>query len=248
MSLAIGTRFWGKDEAKDWPRIKTFVEAAQKLGPVFVAVNVAEDRINTLARLTASFPEVKVFGVSPWGKFVPALNAIVYAASVAGTQERLLASAEFPPTAEQLIRLGGELDDETLVVGARFAEHQFEPGKEVPIKGSTVPWNTFALWNPSLLSRTGFILMGDAPFDPSGKQAGVEEVATIAIVEKTWDTQAKLLEVPGIGGDWNMAGWNTDRLAAYQRKIASKDSRVKEQLSYLDLCWNPGTVKHLASD
>lgn len=39
--LTIGTRFFGKDPAKDLPRLGKFLDAAQKLGKdsVFVAVN-----------------------------------------------------------------------------------------------------------------------------------------------------------------------------------------------------------------
>lgn len=237
MKIAVGTRFWGVNTEKDFPRISSFIEAGKKIGDVFVAVNAAEDKIGTLEM----FPEV-AFPVNPWGKFVAPLNAIVMNAALARADYLLLASAEFAPTQEQVDALATEMDENTLVVGATFADHEFFPGETVGGTGTTVPWNTFALWDTERLSRIGFPLVGDAPFDP--KQAGVEEVVTIALFQAFWDNlEAKLVRVAGLGGEWNTNGWSEDRLAKHAAKIESKKVRPAAQLARL--CLRPPTVIHI---
>src|SRR3989344_1227665 len=182
--LAIGTRFFGKDVSKDIPRLDKMIGAASSLGAVFVAINPEEDKTNSLAYMSEKYPDgsrsyaVDGFAVSPWGKFVPALNAITYKAARAGADYLLLASAEFPPTKPQVEHLTRYINGQTLVAGARFAEHTFRPGEIVEGTGTTVPWNTFAFWNTRYLSRIGFVIAGDAPFDPA--KAGVEEVTPMA--------------------------------------------------------------------
>lgn len=229
MKLAIGTRFWGKRIEDDLPRITDFIKAAQRIGQVFVAVNANEDKIGTVEL----FPNV-AFPVTPWGKFVQPLNAIILKAAEARVDYLLMASAEFPPTQEQVDVMASHLDGATLVVGAKFAEHEFSSGKLVAGTGTTVPWNTFALWNLNLLSMFGVPMIGDAHFDP--KMAGVEEVATIAMYQRMITyTEAKLVRVPEIGGEWNTAGWSEERLAKHRAKIESKKSRPAAQLKHLGL-------------
>jgi len=97
--IAVGTRFWRIDHTKDFPRILAFTEAAKQIGHVFVAFNATEDKIGTVD----SFPDV-AFPVTPWGKFVQPLNAIILKAATAGASYLLLASAGFPPTQDQVNR------------------------------------------------------------------------------------------------------------------------------------------------
>ncbi|MEK7118329.1 MAG: hypothetical protein AAB869_01850 [Patescibacteria group bacterium] len=230
--LTTGTRFFGKDPAKDLPRLAKFLDAAQKLGKVFVAVNTVEDKCDTLAFCAQSYPAVDAFAVTPWQKFVAPLNAIVYRATLTGADRLLLASAEFSPEAHQVDALLAHVDDATLVSGARFSEHAFTEG-EVIGTGVTVPWNTFAVWNLCHLVKLGVPLVGDAPFDQ--KQAGVEEVATIALYQRVFGLKAKLVSVPGFYEEWNTAGWDEERLRKHQAKIASKVSRPEAQLKWAGL-------------
>lgn len=247
--IAVGTRFFGKDKEKDLPRLKKFIDSAVALGRVYVAVNPEQDQteaIDFIAREYASNPGVAVFPVTPWGKFVPALNAIVYKAAVDRADYLLLASAEFAPMADQVERLLRFMDGNTLVVGARFAEHEFHPG-EGGVKGNgvTVPWSTFALWNMRYLAKLGFPLIGDAPFDPM--KAGVEEVSTIAFYQRLsggyMEPEAKLVRIPGLGGEWNMDGRDAQRIAKHNAKIQSKVDRPAAQLSWAEL--DPPVIIHI---
>lgn len=177
----------------------------------------------------------------PWQKFVAPLNAIVYRAALTGTDRLLLASAEFPPEAHQVDALLTHVDGSTLVAGARFSEHAFSVG-EVAGNGVTVPWNTFAVWNLSELAKLGVPLVGDASFDQ--KQAGVEEVTTIAIYQELRGLKAKLVSVPGFYEEWNTAGWDEERLKKHETKITSKVSRPEAQLRWAGL--PAPTILHVA--
>ena len=242
--LHIGTRFFGKDREKDFSRIRNFLEKATLLGTVHVAVNVEEDTIDTLTFVQENFPEVDAFGVRPWGKFVFPLNTIVSRATVLGADRLLLASAEFPPLEEQTNVLLGHIDNDTLVAGARFSDHEFKEGNNVGT-GVTIPWNTFAVWNLRLLARVGFPLLGDAPFDTA--KAGVEEVCTISILQKLCgasSAKAKLVSIEGFYEVWNTAGWDAERLVKHHAKILSKNSRPQAQLEWARLV--APTVEHIA--
>lgn len=237
--IAVGTRFWGVNTEKDFPRINNFVEVGRQAGQVFVAVNTDEDKIGTINL----FPE-EAFPVTPWGKFVQPLNALILRAALAGANHLLLASAEFAPTLEQLDALLQHMNENTLVVGATFAEHEFHPGETIEGTGTTVPWNTFALWNLSHLSCLGIPMIGDAPFNQ--KMAGVEEVATISVYQSIYQisaARAKLVHVPGIGLDWNTEGWSGERLAKHQAKIDSKKERPAAQLKKCGL--QPPLIQHV---
>ncbi len=229
----IGTRFFGKDPTKDLSRLSAFIEAGLKLGKVFVAINVVEDKCDSIGYCAKNHPDADVFAVTPWQKFVAPLNAIVYKAALMGADRLLLASAEFPPTAEQVQALSVHVDNDTLVAGARFSEHIWKGG-QVEGTGSTVPWNTFALWNLKHLAKLGFPLAGDAPFDQ--KMAGVEEVTAIALYQKLFPhLSAKLVSVPGFYEEWNMDGWDEERRKKHEAKIASKTSRPAAQLAWAEL-------------
>lgn len=242
--LAIGTRFFGKDPAKDLPRLAVFLEAALKLGDVFVAVNTDEDTTNTLAFIAMNYPSVDAFSVTPWQKFVPALNAIVYRAATSGANRLLLASVEFPPTEEQVVQLLEHINSDTLVAGACFLEHNFQcpSSDDVRGTGTTVPWNTFAVWNIVHLAKLGFPLAGDAPFDP--RQAGVEELTTIALYQALFSLKAKLVRIQEFVEKWNTKGWDKERLAKHEAKMASKEARPKAQMEWAGL--EAPTIMHIA--
>ena len=241
--VAIGTRFFGKDPAKDLPRLSHFIEAGQKIGQVHVAVNVVEDNCDTIGLCTKHYPDVDVFAVTPWQKFVAPLNAIIYRAALSGANRLLLASAEFAPTAEQVATLLKYIDGDTAVAGARLSEHEFREGRKSG-RGVTVPWNTFALWNLDLLADIGFPLVGDAAFDV--KQAGVEEVSALALLQKLYgvnNAKAKLVQIPGFYEEWNTDGWDEERHTKHEAKIASKNARPFEQLIHTG--WQEPFIHHI---
>lgn len=230
MKIAIGTRFWGVNPEKDLPRLEAFVRASKEIGPTFVAINAEEDKVDTVSKFPEAFP------VTPWGKFVQPLNALILKGAAAEAEFLLLASAEFPPTQALVDTLLSHVTLGTLVVGAAFAEHNLY--NTIPCRvqadGAMVPWNTFALWNLEHLTKLGIPLVGDAPFDP--KMAGVEEVATIALYQRIWPSlKAKLVKIPGFGGEWNTTGWSAERLEKHRKKIQSKIDRPKAQLDYAGL-------------
>ena len=243
--LAIGTRFSGVDPENDLPHLGRFIQAASHLGKVFVAINGEEDKTNALEFVKKYGADLGVesFYVTPWGKFVPALNALVYKASIGGAKYLLLASVEFPPQGKWVRALLKYIDDTTLVVGARFAEHKFQnEGGIVSGNGSNIPWNTFALWNLSLLSKVGFILVGDAPFDPS--MAGVEELSTMALFQKIFPpSEVKLVDIIDFPREWNVEGWSEARKAQHLKKITSRKTRGAAQLRWLGL--PPPIVHHI---
>ncbi len=117
--------------------------------------------------------EVQVLKVTPWGNFVPALNALVTNAStqsLAGgvyAKTILFISAETTLKKDSMSKLCEHMDlQDTLVVGAALPGHNYLggdeeiEGKKVDLNGRTCPWNTLAMWNLSKM-KLGFPLVGD---------------------------------------------------------------------------------------
>lgn len=107
---------------------------------------------------------VDIIPVTPWGQFIPALNALVCWASVSRASYALFVSAEISTLTHNSIQLLSQhLDDnKTLVVGAVLPGHQYDNSRgEVPLSGVTSPWNTVAMWNLSKLALTGFPLVAE---------------------------------------------------------------------------------------
>lgn len=238
MKLAVGTRFFGKTD-EDIQRLRNFIEASLSLEMseeklVFVAVNEDEDKTSAVAWVREHYPDVIVFPVTPWGKFVAPLNAITHKALSGGCTHLLLASAEFPPQSKLVAQLAHHMGAATLVAGARFGEHNFNPNTTMSATGTTVPWNTFAIWNLEFLGCIGFPLIADAPQEP--KMAGVEEVITISILQKIYPYhQAKLVHIPGFFREWDMTGWDNARIKSHHQKIRSKNERPDWQLERVKL-------------
>jgi hypothetical protein len=116
---------------------------------------------NASISMEEAHPPLQVVPVTPWGKFVPALNALVrYAAVECHAQLILFVSAE--TEAPSITPLLDNMDNSTLVVGALLEGHQFDDTAErVALNGRTTPWNTLALWNLEKLALTGFPLVSD---------------------------------------------------------------------------------------
>lgn len=114
------------------------------------------------AVLIASEPYalIDVVPVSPWGKFVPALNALVSWACDHGATRVLFLSAETSLSPETIRYLSSHVDEDTLVAGAALPGHVYRPGLN-DLNGRTTPWNTAAVWNLAKLCLLGFPLVAE---------------------------------------------------------------------------------------
>lgn len=249
--FVVGTRFFEKDISKveaSLARLTAFIVAALAAGAekVYVAVNLEEDRSEAIRQ---HWPDkVSVFPVTPWGKFIFPLNAILLMArsELAAGSKLLLSSVEVGLTPEKVESLNAHFNGNTLVVGGALQGHHYRNlnSGEVCIKHATgreVPWNTLALWNPKFLWATGFPMLGDGSLvDPA--TAGVEEVVTIAMLQKIFPhTTAKLVSI----GDnaWDTSHFDGQRLSAHEKKMMSKEDRPAKQLESIG--FNGPTVFHL---
>ena len=218
--------------------------------------NTEIDNDNSSEMCTSSHTaKIHVLPVTPWGKFVPALNAIVTWCANHKCQYLLFASAEVQLTRDVLNVLISKMDIErTLVVGTALSGHEYKQptneggeGIEVELTGRTTPWNTCALWNVSKLALTGFLLVSEGlhPEEEEGiSSAGVEEVVAIATLQRILqpsNAQAKLVSIPGTS--WGTQDFNNDekRKNWHETKMQSKLTRAKRQLDLLGLS---GTVIH----
>ena len=235
MSVVVGTRFFESNAEKvveAQNKILSFCKNSLSAGAtwVLVAVNVEHDVSDAL---NLTYPTgVTAFPVQPWGKFAPALNGILTKGRDfwARGDLLLLASAEVILTGEAVKTLVSHMDGDTLVVGAALEGHQYEPGLHKSATGRKTPWNTLALYNASnLWNGGGFPILGDGPVDEPAN-AGVEEVITIALIQSRSlaTCEVKMVQVPG--QKWDTSGFDGERLAAHEKKMASKDSRPARQL------------------
>jgi len=198
--------------------------------------------------------KIHVLPVTPWGKFVPALNAIVTWCANHKCQYLLFASAEVQLTQEVLNVLISKMDIEsTLVVGTVLSGHEYkqpinEEEIEVELTGRTTPWNTCALWNVPKLALTGFLLVSEGLHPDDDEEgissAGVEEVVAIATLQNILqpsNAQAKLVSI--LGTSWGIQDFNNDekRKEWHEKKMQSKLTRAQRQLDLLGLS---GTVIH----
>ncbi len=229
--IFIGTRFFEKKP----DQIKIIEEFANQAllcsAPLLVAVNIQEDKTGAINNPKLKLPGIQIFGVNPWGKFIPALNTLVSKAKTNGADFLLLASAEMRFTSQHFYQLQAFMDEKTLVVGAALPGHDFQEGEREG-NGKTVPWNTLSLWNLEYLLRTGFPLISDALAD--GKNAGVEEVSTIALLQKIYPfLTAKLVQIPGIIRQTKY--WDEERLRRYQTELDNRISCPEAQMKIFNI-------------
>lgn len=245
--LAVNRFFETREENAEAAlgKIGGFVErvlAVPEVTTLYVAINPA-DRSGALDHLRQRNDE-RLYAevVSPWGKFVPPFNAALEYARGNRFDAMLCLSTEVELTSEIVQTLAGHLSNEALVVGARLDGHTFQTGWN-GLTGTTVPWNTCAIWSISKLQRLGFPLVGEALYDATGKEAGVEEQGAIAAYQQLYqDCAAKLMEVPGI--NWDTSELDEERKAKHDAKMRSKEARPAAQLRYAKL--EGGSVFHLA--
>ncbi|KAE8911158.1 hypothetical protein PF005_g17669 [Phytophthora fragariae] len=200
---------------------------------------------------------VEIIPMLHWGKFVPALNALIGTAAdhFPDADTLLLQSLEIKVDAASVASLCSHFDlKRDLVVGAALPGHEFQAdpaSQPVELSGLTSPWNTLALWNLEQLTKVGVALMGDAlrlEVDGIGSAAGIEEVATIAMYQQLYansssPTTAKLVRVSSIA--WQVDGLDDpERLAWHKKKMASKQQRAAAQLAHFGGV-APGRVYHL---
>jgi hypothetical protein len=212
---------------------------------------------------------VRVLPVQPWGKFVPALNALLsyavrlvqQAPTAAPKGVLLFVSLETIATPASVQILLSHLNyADTLVCGAVLPGHEYHgPSKPdatansvpleptaVTLNGLTSPWNTLALWNVSKLSLTGFLAVSEGLHDDP-TIAGIEEVAVVATLQKLFPPQemkAKLIALSS-SVQWDTASLAQDpaRQAWHATKMQSKRSRAAQQLVLLQNLVG-GIVRH----
>jgi hypothetical protein len=240
MKLALATRFFGENPERLTALTDFIKQSSPLVEEVFVISNESMDRINAEGYFAAkTFPKTHFSSLDMWGRYTPALNAIVYHTASEGFSHVIMCSVEIGLTKEILESLARHLDEDTLVVGARLAGHEFRAGENTG-SGATTPWNTLAVWNLRYLSRTGFALMGDSPQDPEA--AGVEEVATCAVLQKLYPRLlVKLVDVGPV--EWKIADLSGERISRHIKKIETKKDRAGRQLKSMEL--PPPKVLHM---
>lgn len=255
--LIVATRLHFKEQAVqdlDKETIFKFVEVASKYASdIVIAVNGSPDILAQLkiccnAIGTRFGCRIACLPVTPWGQFVPALNAIVQHALRNGFPLVCIQSLEVFPDQRVVQGLVTHASkDDTLVVGAAFpGQHDFSPGHRV-LDGRTTPWNTLAVWNTQKIALTGFSLVAEG-LPAQGVAAGVEEVCTISILQKLQPRKcvAKLVMHPLMAQSsaWNVQFQDPKRRQWHAEKMASKVERSTAQLQAAGI--DPGIVLHLA--
>jgi UDP-glucuronate 4-epimerase len=153
--------------------------------------------------VTKSGVTIQLLPIFQWGKFTPALNALLSRAKDIEAEGIVYASAEARFTRSALDALTDEVfpvqDGEeeeretTLVAGACFeGHHAFDDASggrasgstpvRLPLSGLTTPWNTLAMWRVGLLGLVGFPPIAEG-VPGTGVQGGVEEVSVVAMLQ-----------------------------------------------------------------
>lgn len=139
-------------------------------------VQALKDALKIVQNDSSIMVDCNLLNVSPWGNFVPALNALISYACLTPLSDGsyantiLFISAETTMTRDAMIKLDQHMDlEDTLVVGAALPGHDYvkksddndeRKGREIDLNGRTCPWNTLALWNLKKMTL-GFPLVAD---------------------------------------------------------------------------------------
>ncbi|CBJ30144.1 conserved unknown protein [Ectocarpus siliculosus] len=185
---------------------------------------------------------VNVFEVTPWGKFTPALNALLGFASRDGAELVMFQSLETTVGKDAVSGMEAYMGPADLVVGAALTGHAFRGGETVELTGVTTPWNTLALWDVAKLAKLGFLGVAEGLLP--GVPAGVEEVTAIAALQVLLGAEharAKLVRLPQVR--WHTAWEDEGRRRWHESKMSSKRERADKQMSALGI--KKGTVEHL---
>jgi hypothetical protein len=185
-------------------------------------------------QLQASSHPLHILPVTPWGKFVPALNALVLHAKSIEADQIIFVSAEVSASAASIKTLCQHCTDDVLVVGAALNGHLYVPGS-CELNGRTCPWNTLAVWNLPKLCLTGFL-----PCSDWGPSAGVEECVAIAAHQKMFPgSKVKLVKLENV--NWQETFDDEERRKWHEQKMNSKLERAGAQMERLQLT---GTDEH----
>jgi hypothetical protein len=198
---------------------------------------------------------IHILPVTPWGKFVQALNSLVlYSNTQLKADLIMFISAEVNLSSSTVSTLCQHVieNENVIVAGAALNGHQYHAAaaaaaaaddahnrrrREVPLTGRTTPWNTLCVWDLDKLSLTGFSTVSDL-----GTSAGVEECVAIALLQKLFPkSEARLVKVDDIEWDEESLQEDEERYKWHQEKMKSKLERAGRQLELLTLS---GTVVH----
>mmetsp|Transcript_4133 Transcript_4133/g.9351 ORF Transcript_4133/g.9351 Transcript_4133/m.9351 type:complete len:274 (+) Transcript_4133:153-974(+) len=188
---------------------------------------------------------IHILPVTPWGKFVPALNALILHAKTRIEADLIMfisAEVNFSSATVHTLCQNVTENNNVIVAGAAMNGHDYhgdvsatENRRVVALTGRTTPWNTLCVWNLEKLCLTGFSLVSDL-----GKPAGVEECVAIALLQKIFpESEARLVKVEGIR--WEEQFVDEERKKWHHEKMISKVERPKYQLELMQLS---GTVIH----
>lgn len=244
--VVVGTRYFEPKAEKAENSIKKLQEfcartLSARVSKILVAVNVDADVSGAILK---KWPEnVIIFPVTPWGRFVGGLNAILTKGRDEWIKGSLLlfSSVEIHLTEKAIIFMASHLDGKTLAVGAATKHHEYIPGFYGRANGRKTPWHTCLMYNPKRLWLTGFPLVGDGPVDQP-QNAGVEKLVPMSLLQlldsmrpepEQLGMEVKLTQVPDI--KWGVQHFTDERLAAHLKKLASKDERPDIQLKAIGL-------------
>ena len=229
-----------------------YVQSVRNALDSFV-VNINSKNNNTGSNINNNNDKsnIHILPVTPWGKFVQALNSLVlYSNTQLKADLIMFISAEVNLSSSTVSTLCQHVieNEHVIVAGAALNGHQYHAAvstgserqrqREVPLTGRTTPWNTLCVWDLDKLSLTGFSTVSDL-----GTSAGVEECVAIALLQKLFPkSEARLVKVDDI--EWNEKSLQEDeeRYKWHQEKMNSKLERAGRQLELLKLS---GTVVHL---
>lgn len=185
--------------------------------------------------------KIQILPVTPWGNFVPALNALVLHAKCQLEADLIMfVSAEVSLSSATIRSLCDHITkeyDTVIVAGAAMNGHTYAGnGQIVSLTGRTTPWNTLCVWNLDKLSMVGFASVSDL-----GASAGVEECVAIALLQKLFPnaSTAKLVKLEEI--KWEESFDDDERRKWHEKKMKSKLERATVQLELLNLS---GSVLH----
>ncbi len=264
---ALVTRFFISDMSgidAGLLKIVRFVSACFRCDAIdtaYVAVNTVRDIGDTLSFLkTLPVPRGKkllALPVTPWGRYVEPLNALVMQAAFDGHEKVLFANTEHVPTDVNIAALDAHLAEDTLVVGAALEGfHDHVPG-EHEMNGMRVPADAFMLVRVQMLALYNFIGVSEAPWigcerfedvgapnDPGMKVAGIKEVPTFSLIQHMLGVEnAKVKLVHVTGADRDASGIVGARKVLDEHKRASALTRAAKQMALANIPF--GRVIHI---
>ncbi|CAE6433242.1 unnamed protein product [Rhizoctonia solani] len=189
------------------------------------------------------------FTRATYGRFIPALNAIVAFAHNRGFGGVLFQSVEVNVEPEKVKKMVDLCTGDVLVVGKAFDAHAFQThpdsaAHQVYLTGRNCPWNTLAVWDVSKLARTGFLLTSETNTPPDS--SAIEEAPTIALHQKLFPGRSRALLVRFEAEDgWGTVWADPARAEWHARKMASKDTSAAAHISNIGLAGSFTIVEHI---